>query len=127
VADVPEQGRIVAIETLDQQGRNRKRRPVVIVSENCDIKRGEPFFGIAITGTFPTPPPADHVLLPYDPVNQAVTRLKKKSAAVCTWEVEIHDSNIEQYLGIVPPKLLDQILDLIDAQGRASDTASSQK
>ena len=40
--------------------------------------------GVFVTGTFPKPPPADHIELPWSPDGRARTHLRKPSYAVCS-------------------------------------------
>ncbi len=116
----PEQGRIVRIETCDPQGRNLKRRPVVIVQRTIDIKAGDPFVCVAITGAVPTKVPEDCVLLPYQAGGHPRTGLKKRCAAMCSWFFKVTEDQIIEYMGIVPKAQLEAILGLVaklDEQG----------
>jgi hypothetical protein len=106
----PEHGRIVWATMRSSDGRTRKKRTAVILTRSTDISESEPFVVVAITTTFPDPPPEDHVLLPYDPTGRCVTRLKQRTAAVCSWFDEINESDIEAYAGVVPPTLMLEIV-----------------
>ena len=106
----PEQGRIVRVETGDPQGRNFKKRPVVIVHPTDEIKPGEPIVCVAITGEISRKVPDDCVLLPYQAGGHPRTGLKKRCAAMCSWFFEITEDQIIEYLGIVPKPHLEAIL-----------------
>ena len=66
-----------------------KQRPAIILTATADIRDDEPFLAIAITTSFDDPPPDDHVPLPWDPRGRAATKLRKRSAAVLSWIVEV--------------------------------------
>ncbi len=108
-------GQIVLAEVLDPQGRNPKTRPLVIVTETEEIREDQPFFGIAITGTFSLPLPDDCVKLPWDRQGHPRTGLKKPSVAVCGWPEELRHDSIRRVMGVVPAKELLEILQKIRA------------
>jgi mRNA-degrading endonuclease toxin of MazEF toxin-antitoxin module len=110
----PAQGRIVLTDVLDPQSRNRKCRPVVIVTPTDEISEDEPFVGVAVTGTLPRPLPDDYVMLPYHNEGHPRTGLRKKSAAVCSWLVELQVDDIKQYKGVTPTKELEKILKILE-------------
>src|SRR6266540_843287 len=99
---------IVWITASDPRG-NAKRRPVVIVTADHQIAVGRQIVGVAVTTTFPDPPPADHVPLPWDPTRRSVTRLRRRSAAVCTWLVPFEPDAVDEIGGHVPAGTLLQI------------------
>ena len=72
---------------------------------------------MAITTTFGEPPPPDHVELPWHRQGHPVTRLRQRSAAVVSWLATVLPEDVEAYAGEVPPKLLAQILKLLDNGG----------
>ncbi len=106
----PEHGRIVWATMRSSDGTSRKKRTAVVLTRTSDIVEGEPFVVVAITKTFPDPPPDDHVLLPYAPTGRCVTRLKERTAAVCSWFDEILETDVEEYAGVVPPTLMLEIV-----------------
>jgi mRNA-degrading endonuclease toxin of MazEF toxin-antitoxin module len=79
-----EQGRIVWAEVVDLSGRNRKARPLVILTPSEEVPPGEPFIAVAVTTQLSKPLPADHVLLPWHAQKRVGTRLSAPCAAVCT-------------------------------------------
>ena len=99
----------------DQNGVNPKRRPLVLLVSAADIPAEETLLVVAVSHTFPTALPDDHVLLPYskDPRRRAVTGLKVRSAAVCSWITEITREEIEEVGGVVPPTKLVEIFEKI--------------
>lgn len=81
-------GRIIwADDILDPAGRNPKRRGVVVLRHETRATGEVDVFGVAVTGTFPKPLPADHVALPWHRDRRVRTLLDKPSAAVCSWVV----------------------------------------
>jgi mRNA-degrading endonuclease toxin of MazEF toxin-antitoxin module len=112
----PEQGRIILIEVDDPQKRNTKNRPAVIVSRTEEIESDGTIVCVAVTSSIPDNPPADCVLLPYHASGTTRTGLKKRSAAMCSWLFEATEEKITKYLGIVPPKQLNQILEYLEKQ-----------
>ena len=105
-----QQGSIVRVEACDPQGRNLKKRPVVVVHPTEKITPGEPFFCVAVTGEIPKDPPADCVLLPYQQGGHPRTGLRKRCAAMCPWLFEITEDQIIEYMGLVPKSQLEAIL-----------------
>lgn len=108
-----EQGRIVWAEVLDPGGRNRKRRPAVILTPSDELGPGEPLIAVAVTTRLEQPLPPGHVLLPWHARKRVKTRLSAPCAAVCTWLVEIRQEDILDRAGIVPPKQLAEIVRLV--------------
>jgi len=109
-------GRIVWAVVRDQRGIS-KQRPVIILTATKDIAASDILEVMAITTTFPSPPPADHVELPWHPQGNAATRLRRRSAAVLTWLDEIEAGDILQLYGDVPPRLMIDILARLDGTG----------
>jgi hypothetical protein len=76
-----------ADDVLDPAGRNPKRRGIVVLEHQTRATGEVEVVGVAVTGTFPKPLPADHVELPWKRDRNVRTRLDKPSAAVCSWVV----------------------------------------
>ena len=110
----PEQGRIILAEVIDPQKHNAKTRPAVIVSRTDEIESEGLIACVAITSMVPDKLPDDCVLLPFDPGGRTRTGLKMRSAAMCSWLFEIAEEKIEKYIGVVPPKQLQEILACIE-------------
>lgn len=66
---------------------------------------------MAISTSFPDPPPANHVELPWhnDP-RRVATRLPSRSAAVINWLRCVHPDEVTRLAGDVPPALMLDIL-----------------
>lgn len=95
------------VELDDPQGRNRKRRPAVILTTREEIQAGEPIFVVAISTQLPHRLPDEYVELPWHPQGRVRTGLRERCAAVCTWLEEVREPDILQYAGVVPvPKML---------------------
>ncbi|MFL5241914.1 MAG: type II toxin-antitoxin system PemK/MazF family toxin [Gemmataceae bacterium] len=100
----PERGRIVWVELPDPQGRNPRRRPVVILTSNEEIQSGESLVGVAISTTFDPSHSEEQVELPWHRAGHPRTGLNKRCAAQCKWLIEFEESSIEEYGGVVPGK-----------------------
>lgn len=104
----PHQGRIVWALMRDSQGRNAKHRPGVVISGDDEIKRRGRFFVAAISTSICQPPSEWEVLLPWNRNGTTKTKLKRKAAVVCNWLIELLPDDVEDYGGVVPPRLMDQ-------------------
>jgi mRNA-degrading endonuclease toxin of MazEF toxin-antitoxin module len=124
------QGRVIypRIPVPDPQGQNPKEgRPFVVVTINEDIKKGGPIYAVGITTTFDASQSDLLVPLPYGPT--ARTGLKRESAALCTWVVEIPPDHVDVGPGYIHPSLVAKISEKIEklksvAKVIRSDTAS---
>jgi hypothetical protein len=105
-----EQGRIVWAEILSPDGKKRKRRPAVVLTTTSEILPGQPFVVVAVTTQFTDPLPPDHVRLPWHPLGKVRTRLRKPTAAVCSWLAEIMEGDVRQIGGVVPPQAMLEIV-----------------
>jgi mRNA-degrading endonuclease toxin of MazEF toxin-antitoxin module len=110
----PEQGRIILVKTSDPQGRNVKTRPAVIVSRTDEIHAEGKIDCVAITSTIPDKLPDECILLPHQPAGRTRTGLKQRCAAMCSWLFEITEDKIEKYIGVLPPKHLQEILGYLE-------------
>ena len=57
---------------------------------------------LAVTTRLPNPLPDDHVLLPWDREGKARSGLRRKCAAVTSWQAEIAVGDVQQVVGILP-------------------------
>ncbi len=112
-----QQGRIVWVSASDPRGR-RKRRPVVIVTGDAKIGSHAKIVGVAVTTSFPEPPPPSYVELPWDPTGRASTGLRRRSAAVCNWLVAFESHEVDAAIGTVPSAMLLAILQALPKQGK---------
>jgi hypothetical protein len=104
-------GRVVypTLPIPDPQGKNPKEgRPFVVISGDEDITKGESILAIGITSELQISPDDHFVQLPYGPT--AKTGLKQKSAALCTWLIEISPEKVDVSKGYIHPDLIDQIV-----------------
>ena len=69
-----------------------------------------PVTAMAVTTTFPEPPPRDHVKLPWHPQGRVLTKLRKRSAAVISWIVEVQPSDVIEVYGDIPVKVMMDVL-----------------
>jgi hypothetical protein len=70
---------------------------------------------MAISTSYPTPPPLGHVELPWHNDKKRVsTRLNQRSAAVVNWLRFVHPDEIEELAGDVPPRKMLEILQQLD-------------
>ena len=119
-------GRIVWVELLDPQGRNRKCRPAVVVTPDGEIKDDGEVWVVAISTQF-TEAPADVLVeLPWDRQGHARTKLKERCAAVCTWMERVPVASIQQMAGIVPGRQLLDILTRIKPPDRPAEPAAPE-
>jgi hypothetical protein len=71
---------------------------------------------MAVTTSFPEPPPEDHVPLPWNPDPRRVgTRLAQRSAAVVTWLDTLYPDEVIEHRGQVPPRVMKEIQDKLRA------------
>lgn len=106
-----QQGLIVWAVIVDPQGKNPKRRPAVIITSTEEIQRDEPFVVATITSRLVKPIPKDYVELPWHRNGHPKTGLRKRCAVVCSWLVEIRESDIQKAGGIVPATKMLEIVD----------------
>lgn len=104
-------GRIVypTIAIPDPQGRNPKEgRPFVVISRDDECEKGERIRAVGITGELSQSPSDHYVLLPHGPT--AKTGLRQKSAALCSWLIEISQDRVDVGAGYVRGSLVDEIV-----------------
>jgi mRNA-degrading endonuclease toxin of MazEF toxin-antitoxin module len=103
-------GRVVWVELLDPQGRNRKCRPAVIVTPDTDIREDGEVWVVAISTQLAEAPAEAQVELPWDRRGHPRTGLKERCAAVCTWMEKVRVASIQGSAGTVPGR---QLLDIL--------------
>jgi len=87
-----------------------KLRPAIVLTPTTQLQPDEPFAVVAISTSYPEPPPQNHVELPWHPDRRRVqTRLNKRSAAVLTWLRAVREDEVEDFAGDVPPTLMREI------------------
>lgn len=102
-------GSIVYVVVHDKQGRNPKRRPVVLLTPPADVPEGEPLVGVAVSTQPQDPLPPACVRLPSNRQKQGSSKLAEHCAAVCDWIVKFYADDIEEIRGMVYGELLDEI------------------
>jgi len=110
------QGRVIypKIAVPDPQGQNPKEgRPFVVVTTNDNLKKGGPLCAVGITSFIDPSCADDYVSLPYGPT--ARSGLRKESAALCTWVIEIMADQVEVGPGYIHPGLVLQIAERIES------------
>lgn len=108
----PQLGSVIGAELEDVNGF-RKVRPAVIVSATADIAASKPVRVAAITMRLPTPLTDELVLLPWDRQGKARSGLRQKCAAVASWLAEIQLAEVQQVVGILPPAVIQELLNRI--------------
>ena len=106
-------GSIVWATTSDPRGQNPKKRPIVILSADNDIRAGAHLDGVAVSSTIPDPPPPECVELPWDQKGTAPTGFRRRCVAVCNWGVHVAFEAVEATGKHVPPRVVSQILERI--------------
>jgi mRNA-degrading endonuclease toxin of MazEF toxin-antitoxin module len=106
---LPRLGSVVWAE-LEDANSFRKLRPVVDVTPTVEIAPGKPVRVVAITTRLPNTLPDDHVLLPWDRQGKARSGLRRRCAAVASWQAEISVDDIQQVVGILPPAVIGELL-----------------
>ena len=107
-------GSVVWAELEDPNGY-RKVRPGVVVTPTADIHAWKPVRVVAITTRLPNRLPDDYVLLPWDRQGKARSGLRRRCAAVASWQAEIPVGAVQQEVGILPPQAIGELLTKISA------------
>ena len=106
-------GRVVRVEVVDPQGRNRKSRPAVVISTAEEVEMTGEFFAVCVSRRHDQAPPEVQVALPFGS-HGTVCRsgLREPSWAVATWVINSRESDVE-VLGTVPVAVVDEILAIV--------------
>ena len=110
----PQLGSVIWAELEDANGFC-KVRPAVIVTATADISAGKPMHVVAITTRLPTPLPDDHIVLPWDRQGKARSGLRRRCAAVASWQAEIQIEAVEEVVGVLPATVINELLARIAA------------
>lgn len=112
MADKPVHGRIIWANFVDPQGNEAGPHRAVIITPTEDIEAGKPIRVVVISSKLHWAKAEDMVILPFFPTSAGhpVTRLKKKSAAICNWRPAIKEADITGYGGEIKGKWLFSIL-----------------
>lgn len=101
-------GRIVFAWIADTRGSG-KLRPALVLTPDDLIATEPQILVAAITTTFRSPPPRDHVPLPWHPTGSSQTRLTRRSAVVVRCTALIDRSEIVGFGGDGPGRIMLQI------------------
>lgn len=108
-ARLPRLGSVIWAELEDARG-HRKVRPAVVVTATAAITSTQTLRVLAITTRLPDALPDDLVVLPWHRDGKARSGLRRKCAAVTTWQAEIRVDDVQQIVGILPPAVIDELL-----------------
>ena len=108
-----QQGQIVRVAMPDPQGRNWKRRPVVIYTPTDEIAADGMIDVVAITTQVGTFPPEVSVPLPWQRGGHPRTTLTQRNEAICTWTGRVPITDAEPPIGRVPLAELTRILAIL--------------
>jgi mRNA-degrading endonuclease toxin of MazEF toxin-antitoxin module len=102
-------GQLIWASVLDRNGF-AKERPCIVITPTDQIGEARSLLVMAVTTTFPDPPPKWHVPLPWNPNPRRVrTGLARRSAAVVQWVDVIPPEGVLQVRGEVPAKVMKQV------------------
>ena len=103
-------GRVVWATILDSQGRNPKRRPLIILTPTESITADATVFVVGVSTKFDRDAPEAQTELPFDPRGASRSGLRERCWAVSTWVVEVAVSAIESYAGTIPGLVMAEII-----------------
>jgi mRNA-degrading endonuclease toxin of MazEF toxin-antitoxin module len=110
-------GDVVKVELHELRGGGKPRWMLVLAGPQAEA--GQSFYlCVAISTTFPEPPPAMNVPLPWHPQGLASTGLRKRSAAILDWVRRMPSELILKREGHIKPTLLRQIYALLEDEDR---------
>lgn len=107
-----QQGSIVRALVPDPRGFNSKERPVLIITATDEILLDNVILGLAITTSFGDPIPDNMIPIPWASKGPVRTGLRKRSAVVCNWAVELQISNVISLEGFLPLEDLQKVIAL---------------
>lgn len=106
------EGHIAWANVLDPRGKDRKKRPILVLQKGLPDD-ATALVCVGISSRYPDPPRSVDYELPWSPDGRARTGLRKRSAAVITWAIQIHAEDVLQLHGELPRKHLAEINRLI--------------
>ena len=106
-------GRVVRVNVLDPQGRNRKRRPAVVLSTSAEIEGTGEVIVVCVSRQHDQAPPEVQVELPYDQRGTCRSGLRDPSWAVATWVTSVKVGEVEEILGGISAAKTNAILEII--------------
>jgi hypothetical protein len=102
-------GSVVWARVVDRNG-HEKSRPVVVLTPSGEIKPGAVLAGVAVSSAPTLPRPPEHVPLPWQNGGHPRTGLNRPCWAICPWIVAFPFEAVEDIAGIVPTKILNEII-----------------
>jgi mRNA-degrading endonuclease toxin of MazEF toxin-antitoxin module len=106
-------GRVVRVNVFDPQGRNRKRRPAVVISTAEEIDASGEVIVVCVSRQYDQAPPEVQVELPHDQRGVCRSGLREPSWAVATWVTTVKVGEVEEILGAIPAAKTNTILGII--------------
>jgi mRNA-degrading endonuclease toxin of MazEF toxin-antitoxin module len=104
--------------TLKDANGFRKERPAIVLTPTDEISADSPMVVMAVTTSFPDPPPDNHIRLPWNPDPRRVrTKLRQRSAAVIDWLDSLYPDEVIEVHGEVPPPIMAEIQRRLGAHG----------
>jgi len=107
------QGQIVTIVVPDPRGKNKKPRPVLILTDSDELTTAEEFVVAAISTQFSDPLPADCVLIPSSRDVRAKTGLMQPSVVKCHWLLKVRRRHVRCVLGHLPPEIMCDVMRIV--------------
>lgn len=112
-----QQGSVVWLTVLDPAGRNPKKRPAVVLTRTSEIVDGGRVVVACATTRIDRPLPENQVPLPWSANGSARTGLRRPCVVVCDWLYVADLTCIEQIGGVVPARVLQEILARLPVKG----------
>ncbi len=123
---LPQLGSVIWAELEDANGFS-KVRPAVVVTPTAEIAIAGSVRVLAITTRLPDPLPADHLLLPWHRDGKTRSGLRRKCAAVTSWQAPVRVDGVREVVGILPPNVIDDLLTKIAAYMQPSPAGEGSK
>ena len=106
-------GRVVRVDVFDPQGRNRKRRPAVVISTSEEIEATGEVVVVCVSRQYDQAPPEVQVELPHDRRGTCRSGLRDPSWAVATWVTAVKIDEVGEILGSISAAKTNAILEII--------------
>lgn len=104
------QGQVIDIETTDPCGRNKKRRPVVVLTDTDQLPGADEFVVAAISTQFSDPLPSNWIPLPWSRDGRGRSGLSKPCVVKCDWIRRVTRQEVVFIRGWLPATLMDEIM-----------------
>jgi len=107
-----QRGTVVKKLILDENGKNPKPHPIVIISKQEDIDKHDEVLGVVASHTAAIRGDPDGIHLPHVPGGEGRYPFTKETVAVCRWIVRVKRSDVkpEEVEGFVQLKHLEPVL-----------------